>query len=383
MTLLGKILILFNLLAAGGFVYLATQDWKGRQAITARALQFKLFLSGLPFENKDPDKFDAEDETPFVVELAGSFQTETVSKKIVTDYFKADPGSTLGDKSPVPCQVAEIRRVQNKIRTLLGDKDAADKAKMLHDWLIDQCENYEQRVEVQTLAAKGDATELEKRLMAMFDAVLSPPVAAAGDAAVKAADGADVKALEQKIQQVAESRSKPLDQFERQNRATQLLAFLDTADPGWQRRVMIVVGLRRYVAATAVLASRYKDMATRLNQLIVTDQKGYLDQEITLNALARSRTDLANLQAKLKEEKVEEKKKEDDFVARRTTQLNDIVTELQKVKAEVDEMLVKQGRIEAGLFDVQREVAVTLDEVYALEAQLAAREQELLKASKK
>jgi hypothetical protein len=35
--------------------------------------------------------------------------------------------------------------------------------------------------------------------------------------------------------------------------------------------------------------------------------------------------------------------------------------------------------MEAGLFEVQREVAITLDEVYRLEAMLAAREQELLK----
>ena len=55
--------------------------------------------------------------------------------------------------------------------------------------------------------------------------------------------------------------------------------------------------------------------------------------------------------------------------------------EAQKIKAEVDDLLVKQGRIEAALFEVQREVAITLDEVYELEAKLAAREQELLKLS--
>ena len=38
MSLFGKILLVVNLLAAGGFVYLATQDWKGRQTITRRGL---------------------------------------------------------------------------------------------------------------------------------------------------------------------------------------------------------------------------------------------------------------------------------------------------------------------------------------------------------
>jgi hypothetical protein len=51
---------------------------------------------------------------------------------------------------------------------------------------------------------------------------------------------------------------------------------------------------------------------------------------------------------------------------------------LVKVKNEVDAMLVRQTGIEATLFEVQREVALTLDEVYQLEADLADRERKLL-----
>jgi len=246
MTLLGKLLILFNLLAAGGFVYLATQDWKGRQTINAAAVRHKLLLVGLPFEG--PDTFDPEDETPFRIEMAGSAHTETISKKILELYFQAAPGgdsaTSLGDKAPVPCQVAEIKRVKVKIGAFLKDRTDAEKVPLLKDWLIDQSENYDQRLDVQSLVTAGNALELEKRLMALFDAVLNPITPS--EAIAKIEDGADDEKIQEKISKIAEARAKPLDAGERQIRAALLLVHL-SQDAAWQKRVMMVVGLRRYV----------------------------------------------------------------------------------------------------------------------------------------
>jgi hypothetical protein len=178
--------------------------------------------------------------------------------------------------------------------------------------------------------------------------------------------------------QIAENRNRPLDTQERLNRIAKLLVHL-SQEPVWQKRVVLVVGLRRYVNAIADQAVRYKNMYARLEQLIVTEQKDFMAKESDLNQIARDRTDLANQQSKLKAEKAEELRKEDDFLGQRKTQLAAIKRQLAKIKAEVDEMLVKQGNIESGLFEVQREVAITLDEVYLLEVQLADRERELLK----
>jgi hypothetical protein len=378
MTLLGKLLILFNLLAAGGFVYLATQDWKGRQTINAAAVRHKLLLVGLPFEG--PDTFDPEDETPFRIEMAGSAYTETISKKILELYFQAAPGgdaaTSLGDKAPVPCQVAEIKRVKAKIGSFLKDRTDAEKVPLLKDWLIDQSENYDQRLVVQSLVAAGNAVELEKRLMALFEAVLNPTTPP--EAIAKIEEGADDEKVWEKIAKVAESRSKPLDAGERQIRAALLLVHL-SQDAAWQKRVMMVVGLRRYVGAITTQTIRFRDMSARLEALIVTDQTGFLGRVANFNQMARDNTNLANSQSKLKVEKVEQLRKEDDFIGQRQTQLKTIQTQLLKIKAEVDEALVKQAQMEAGLFEVQREVAITLDEVYQLEAMLAAREQALLK----
>jgi hypothetical protein len=429
MTLLGKLLILFNLLAAGGFIYFAMQDYKARQTITAAAVRHKLLLSGLPVQG--PDKFGPEEETPFVIDMAGGFKTKTISKKILETYFAAAPSfdstSFPSEKGPVPCQLAEVKRVKAKIETYLKDLDNAAKVSALNEWLIDQSETYEQRQEVKDLVAKGNSDELGKRLMALFDAVLAEPVAPPADGVSKFVLTDDVvaylksmnvpdtvllklpplkgkelsledfkKELESilakdeydryetiisnsaLLAKVADTRVKPLDADERQTRIAKLLVHL-SPDAAWQKRVVIVVGLRRYVSAIATQAVRFRDMYARLEKLIVTDQKGYLAQEASLNQMARDRTELANQQSKLKAEKAEELRKEDDFLGQRQTQLKSIETQLLKIKAEVDELLVKQGKIEAALLDVQREVAITLDDVYQLEAALEAREKDLLR----
>lgn len=418
MTLFGKFLLLVNLLAGGAFVYLATQDWKGRQTITAVAVRHKLLLSGLPLEG--PDTFDPEDETPFRLEMAGGVSTDTVSKKILELYFQLAPGgdgaSSLGAAGVtgvVPCQLAEVKRVKAKIETILKEKaDKPDeKLTLLKDWLIFQSETLDERVEVQTLFAGGKAEDLEKRLMAKFDAVIAAPKSTdltstseplpdlaklTGELnALKAAKATETelgakqkevdeaqKQIDDRFAKIAESRASPLDEVERRVRIAHLLIHL-SQDAAWQKRVMIVVGLRRYVGVLAAQAPRFRDMSARLERLLVTDQVGYLSQEADQNKLARARTELAARQSKLKEEKVEQKIKEDDFVEVRLTQLKAIKVQLEKMKAEVDETLVKQTEIETGLFEVQREVAITLDEVYKLEAELEAKERELLKLAKK
>ena len=93
----GILLIFFNLLAGAGFVYLATQDWKGRQTIVAAGLKQLLVLTGLPIEPAPGgEAFDTvEDETPFNIEMGGGESTKTVSKKLLESYFAANTSNAL------------------------------------------------------------------------------------------------------------------------------------------------------------------------------------------------------------------------------------------------------------------------------------------------
>src|ERR1700733_11436070 len=133
MGILGKLLVIFNILAAGGFAYFAVQDWKGRQTITAAGLRYVILLNGLPLEC--PEKFEpfpprvtaggenyydfTAKEIPFHTEMAGCNVTETVSPELLWGYFEsAAPAGTaavspLLSKTPVESQLAEVRRVKN------------------------------------------------------------------------------------------------------------------------------------------------------------------------------------------------------------------------------------------------------------------------------
>ena len=71
--------------------------------------------------------------------------------------------------------------------------------------------------------------------------------------------------------------------------------------------------------------------------------------------------------------------RDQDFVNTRITQLKTLRQQLAATKAEVDALLARQETTERYLFEIQREVGVTLDEVYRLEADLEKREREVLK----
>jgi len=382
MSLFGKILLVFNLLAAGGFVYLATKDWKGRQTITAAGLRHQLLVVGIPLDDPaDPAKKSSDpDVIPFAVEGPGGVPTETISKKLLDVYFQAAPGGDALGGPAVPNQIAEVRRVKAKIEGLL--KEAPDRTALLSGWLLLQAESFDERAEIQGLAAKNNAEELEKRLLAKFDAVINAPKASdpAATARLTEDDKEDAEKVKDKLARVAEARSAPLDEGERRTRLAHLLVHL-SPDPAWQKRVMVVVGLRKYVGVIGAQAKRFQDMSQRITELILADQKAYFGQEAVDLALSQQRTDLANRQAEIRKKWTDQATQAADFVGQRKTQLGEIEKQLKKIKSEVDEMLVKQSNIETGLFEVQREVAITLDEVYKLYDDLAARERQLLEAA--
>ena len=400
MTILGKLLLFVNLLAAGAFMYFATLDYhgekgkgNGRQAIAAAGLKHILLVSGLPLGADAGDlktvPADPEDEIPFKIEMAGGFKTDSVGKKFLESYFKeAPPGDVnLGGAaaSPVPNQIAEVERTWTKIDESLkaiADKPA-DQLKLLEGWLLVQVETFDERVAVQDLIKAGKADELQKLLKARFDAVINAPKPP--DDAINPlvdADIEDVAKNKEKIERVAASRLAPLNDGERRTKIAHLLVHL-ASDAAWQKRVMVVVGLRKYVAVVSAQADRFRDMATRVEVLIPADQAGYFGAERIDLQLAIDRTDLANQQADLKKKKTDQFTKETDFVGQRSSQLAKIELQLAKTKAEVENLLVKQGNIETALFEIQREVAITLDEVYRLEGVLIARERELLRAAAK
>jgi len=396
MRVFGIVLIVLNLLAGGAFLYLATQDWKGRQTINAAALRHVLLLQGLPLEPPPgvADGFDANDETPFVVEMGGGESTKTISKKLLESYFQANTSAgtapagkvALATNAPVTNQIAEVKRVHDLIKAELAkDAPPATKIALLRGWLINQAENYATRVEYLALAdindaagqpksaekLKEDTAKLEKALNDRFEAVLAKPQAT-DSPAVTTATLPDNEKLEKSA---AWHAGPALDPIERRLRLAHLLVHLDQDDV-WQKRVIVIVGLRRYVKTVANQVNRFVDMILHVERSIPDEQATFAIQLTQLREKATQEAARAKAIAAERAKQVEMKTASDDAVNRHRTQLKEITDQLTKVKAEVDELLVRQSGIEKQLFEVQREVGLTLEEVYRLEALLAAIERE-------
>jgi hypothetical protein len=410
MRLFGILLIFANLAAGAGFVYLATQDWKGRQTITAAGIRHILLLQGLPLEPPPgaTEGFDAEDETPFVVEMGGGESTKTISKKLLESYFQANTSAAggtdaaAGPASKVPLagpqvvthQIAEVKRVQGLIKVELAkEAPPADKIALLKGWLLYQAENYDTRLEYLALTGpkdaankdktpeqlKEDAAKLEAILDARFTAALARPQSSDSPAlapAAPAAEGAAATGDKERLAKSAEWRGGvPLDESQRRANIAHLLVHLDR-DAAWQKRVMVVVGVRRYVKAITVQTLRYTDMIQHVELGIPGDQASYVKEETPLREKAAQEAERARAIAAERARKVEQKTAADDNVNRQRTQLKLLTDQLNKVKAEVDEMLVRQTGIEKQMFEIQREVSLTLEDVYRLEAILDATERE-------
>jgi hypothetical protein len=423
MRLFGILLILFNLAAAAGFVYLSTQDRAGRQNINAAGVRHLLVLQGFPVEPPPgaPEGFDPEDETPFVLQMGGGESTKTVSKKLLESYFATQtkkgnfeppaPGPNdppppppskvpLSVQDPVTHQIAEVKRVQAVIKAALDAEGltAAQKIDLLKGWLLNQAETIDVRVSYQALISPvdangvdktperltADATKLRELLDARFAAVLAKPARtenAVDPGEKNAPDFAEKKAKidampdKDRLAKSAEWRGAVQDDTQRRLMIAHLLVHLDP-DANWQKRVMVVVGLRRYVKALSVQVVRFADMVNQIERYIPNDQAAFTKHENQLRDQAIRYAERARAVAEIRSALNAQKVAKDDAVSRQRTQLKALTDQLTKIKNEVDEKLVRQTEIETELFETQREVALTLEEVYRLEALLAAVERE-------
>jgi hypothetical protein len=218
---------------------------------------------------------------------------------------------------------------------------------------------------------KEDADKLEKYLNALFKAVTEKPQGT-DSPAVTDATLADKDKLAKSAEWRAGTAQDPID---RRIRIAHLLVHLDQ-DATWQKRVMVIVGMRRYVAAIGLQTQRFVDMLYHVERFIPDDQAVYAKLETQLREKATQNAERAKAVAEIRAGLVEQKTAQDDAVNRRRTALKEITDQLTKIKAEVDEQLVKQSAIEKQLFEVQREVGLTLEEVYRLETLLANIERE-------
>ena len=134
MSILGKLLIVLNFLAAGAFAYLTLENWKLRHTLTTRALERDVVLAGFPVEAPSEKVDVGSNSVPFRLE-SGGVLVESISKK---DLLKLLPpgGEPYGNSEgeTVADQTAEVKRLQKKVLGQIPPLDEKN-VKARWDWL--------------------------------------------------------------------------------------------------------------------------------------------------------------------------------------------------------------------------------------------------------
>src|SRR5262249_16339730 len=119
MSILGKVLVILNVLAALVFVYLAAVDWGKRQDLSYKVFRNELIFNGLPVDDEEGGS-----RVP-PVRLASQISTQTLNEM----YGAATGGEELGGEK-VKTQEAEVTRDPGKTRQKTDslDGDAAKRA---------------------------------------------------------------------------------------------------------------------------------------------------------------------------------------------------------------------------------------------------------------
>ncbi|HEX3150668.1 MAG TPA: hypothetical protein VHR66_21500 [Gemmataceae bacterium] len=132
MSTLGKVLIFFNLLAAGAFGYFTLENWRVRQNLTWVAFQRQVQLDGIPLEAPTSPPADLEeDRVPFIITVNEN-RYDSVPRAKLNDLMPK--GDDIYGGEGVKDQTEEIKRVQGKVFAHITSASAGD-AKLRFDWL--------------------------------------------------------------------------------------------------------------------------------------------------------------------------------------------------------------------------------------------------------
>ena len=113
MSILGKVLIVLNLLAAAAFTYVTLDNWRVRKGLTNAAVVRHIQLNGLPVEGPTtpPAGLDS-DYTPFNTEI-NKLPYESVPKATVDTAIP--PGDETFGSGKVYNETEEVKRVQQQV----------------------------------------------------------------------------------------------------------------------------------------------------------------------------------------------------------------------------------------------------------------------------
>jgi hypothetical protein len=323
MGTLGKVLAVFNVLAAIGFLVVAGMDYNRRQSWAFSHFVHQVAIQGLPLD-KDDD-------------------TGRLPGRTISDQFGKDARKALGiDPNGAKTQDEEVSGTVMALRNAVsGAADLRAKQAVVAEHLLPELTRADERDDViRELQTLKDQAGVDT-LLARFDAI-------------------------------AERTKKGDRETRRRAIADFLYNFQYTDD--WHKRIQAVIGLEQYVAAAERQTTRLSDMIVRDRRVIAEEQAAFVAQyNAALPELTVLAAKLRALDAKLTEQK--------DLVQKHTALRNARKTEVMTLsnqlaaekQAEAKER-VALAALQQELFAVQQDVAKAQEKNQQLERGLRSKE---------
>lgn len=393
MSLLGKILLAVNLLAAIGLTYLSAQNWAKRQEVNGLGVRYQLTLAGIPVEA--PKGITAGDgDVAIGLQTAPGHVVGTVSKKLLDTHFGGSAPKTQLDevqevKRKIENSVASQADDATKLRMLCGGYNNANPPVFEPGLLMKFADNFEERQAIRALGLTrnpqqitANLAEARKRVDRKFEALMAAPSPNAAQAdAQKLTDlqgriaAGDQQAAAELTALYAEGApAYTRDQDDRRNRIAQMLMLHDTSSAN-QKRTILVVGLRTYALALNEQLARMEEIVRRTERQIEQDQAKFQEEYELLKRLAVEQDQLLFQQQRVLAGYKDQLTEDEKHVEVRQTQLTSLETDLKSVADTVANLLQAQQRVEQSLFDVQKKVGETLTRNFELEQKLLLAEQ--------
>jgi hypothetical protein len=326
MSLLGKILAVLNILAAATFFYLVAADWGERQKWTYAVFRQDLVIDGLPLDENAQD-------------LEGTKVVDKISPETVKDLFKTVGGD--GDKT----QVAECRRVQNKLREEVeGAANDQAKREKLRDILVPLVRLGAERDQLngRILGILGQKLDDLGKLMDAFKQAFD-------DALTKQEEpSAKRQAIAHLLFNIAASRQEPAE----------------------LQRVAVVIGLKAFINEANEQADAVRIMGERLSHILAEDQAAFERDHARLVAELRLMA-LEETERKKKFGEVEAlRKRHEELFNARTRDLKELQDRIANAGEAVKNSLTSLEKEQKNLVQAQQLVVKLAEENQQLERKI-------------
>jgi hypothetical protein len=333
MSTLGKVLAVFNVLAAIAFLALAAMDYSKRQGWAHAHFRSEVAIHGLPL--------DMADDTG---RLPGRPIADQLGKDARADLFR-------GQGEPVATQVDEVRGVVNAFENELQQApDINAKRAVLTVRLLPLQTRGDQRDQlIRDLRGLRDQAGVEK-LVEQFKGIANKAIDPAASGGKR-------------------------DPAERRRAIADFLYNYDSSQP-WHARVQTVVGLAEYAAAADRQYGNLRDMAQRLRAIIADEQTTFVrEYQAELPKLQTLADRLKAVEGKLTERQ-ELVQKHTALRNARQAEAEDLQKKLDAERQAVAEETTKLAAVQQQLFALQQDFAKAQATNQRLETELRGKETE-------